>query len=81
MGKTNFDLIISDVDMPNLDGFKLLEMKNQKGIETPVVFLTAKTDEQDEMTGLKMGAIDYIRKPFSKEILLMRIKQAFKNRK
>jgi len=70
-----YDLILSDVDMPNLDGFKLLEMNNQKGITTPVVFLTAKSDPEDEKRGFELGAVDYIKKPIQREILLFRIKK------
>ncbi|MCK4532245.1 Flp pilus assembly complex ATPase component TadA [bacterium] len=77
MGKVNFELILSDVDMPNLDGFKLLEMKNQKGIKSPVVFLTSRANTEDEKRGLKMGATDYIKKPFDKETLLLKINRIF----
>ena len=78
MGKSTFELILSDVEMPNLDGFKLLEMKNQKGIKTPVIFLTSRANVQDEALGFKMGAVDYIRKPFNKETLLLRINSILK---
>ena len=78
MGKLNFELILSDINMPNLDGFKLLEMKNQKGIKTPVVFLTSRINHEDEAIGFKMGAADYIRKPFDKETLLLRLNRVFK---
>ncbi|MDO9529434.1 MAG: ATPase, T2SS/T4P/T4SS family [Syntrophales bacterium] len=75
LGKEQFDLILSDVDMPNLDGFKLLEMVSQKGIKTPVIFLTSRTSPEDEEKGFKLGAMDYIRKPIQKEILLLRVKR------
>jgi len=78
LGKKDFTLILSDVDMPNLDGLKLLEMKNQKGIETPVIFLTARSDSEVELKGFELGAADYIRKPIQKEILLLRIKRVLK---
>ena len=78
-GKDEYSLIISDVNMPNMDGFKLLEMKNQQGIDTPVVFLTSKSDSVDEIKGFELGAMDYIKKPFKKEILLLRIGKALKN--
>ncbi len=81
MGKSEYDLILSDVEMPNLDGFKLLEMKNQKGIETPVIFLTSKTGHEDEEKGYELGAIDYIKKPIKKEILLLRIKKVIEKQK
>ncbi len=77
MGRVSFELILSDVDMPNLDGFKLLEMKKQKGIKSPVVFLTSRADTEDEKKGLKMGATDYIKKPFDKETLLLKVNRIF----
>ena len=67
--------------MPNLDGFKLIEMIQQKGIVTPVIFLTGSTSEQDEMRGFELGAADYIIKPIRrKELLLSRILNALKKR-
>ncbi len=71
----NFDLVISDILMPNLDGFKLVEIKNQKNISTPLIFLTARTSPEDEIKGLKLGAVDFITKPIKKDILLLRIKR------
>jgi CheY-like chemotaxis protein len=81
LGKQQFDLIISDVNMPNLNGFKLLEMKGQKGIETPVIFLTARSDTEDMNRGLGLGAADYIIKPTKKDLLLLKVKAVLeKNR-
>lgn len=76
LGKEAFDLIISDVQMPNLDGFKLLEMMGQKGIETSVIFMTSRISPEDEVMGFKLGATDYIKKPIQKEILLLRVEKA-----
>jgi type IV pilus assembly protein PilB len=76
LGKQHFDLILSDINMPNLDGIKLLELKNQKGITTPVIFLTADSTAAQEQKCLELGAIDYIQKPLQKAILLLRIKRA-----
>jgi CheY-like chemotaxis protein len=78
--KQHFDLIISDVNMPNLNGFKLLEMKDQKGIETPVIFLTSRSDPEDMDKGLGLGAADYITKPTKKEILLAKVKAVLEKR-
>lgn len=75
LGKEEFDLIISDIQMPNLDGLTLIEMIKHKGIETPVIFLTSLTNEEDEIKGLKKGAIDYIKKPIKKELLILRVKK------
>jgi DNA-binding response OmpR family regulator len=76
LGKKNFDLILSDITMPNLDGIKLLEMNIEKGITTPVIFLTAHTEAETEQKCLELGAVDYIKKPIQKAILLMRVARA-----
>ena len=68
-----YDLIISDVTMPNMDGFKLLEIFQQSGIDTPVILLTSLAGEESEVRGLALGAVDYIRKPVQKDILLLRV--------
>jgi len=81
MGEAQCDLILSDVNMPNLDGFKLLEMNNQKGIETPVIFLTFRSSPEDEKKGFELGAADYIRKPIQKETLLLRVKNVIEKKK
>ena len=73
LGRREFDLIISDILMPNLDGFKLLEMITQKGINGPVMFLTASSGEESEVIGFELGAADYLRKPIKKEVLLLRV--------
>jgi CheY-like chemotaxis protein len=81
MGEAQCDLILSDINMPNLDGFKLLEMNNQKGIETPVILLTSRSSPEDEKRGFELGAADYIRKPIQKETLLLRVKNAIEKKK
>ena len=74
------DVIISDINMPNLDGFKFLEIINQKGVRAPLMFLTARADEEDEVKGLELGALDYLKKPIKKDALLMRVKRALGRR-
>jgi type IV pilus assembly protein PilB len=76
LGKKHFDLILSDIRMPNLDGFKLLEMISQKGIDAPVIFLTAMTRAEEEQKGIELGAMDYIKKPIRKETFLSRVQKA-----
>jgi DNA-binding response OmpR family regulator len=66
------DLVVADWMMPNMDGIELCHEIKQMGI-TPVIMLTAKSEEKDELEGLKFGADDYIRKPFSPKILMARI--------
>jgi len=75
LGRTKFDLILSDVNMPNLDGFKLVEAAKQKKIDTPIVMLTAETDEASELKGFELGVTAYLRKPIKKELFLLRIKK------
>lgn len=67
------DLAVLDIKMPRMDGMELLRRLREKH-DFPVIFLTSKDDEIDEMLGLKMGADDYITKPFSQRLLIERIK-------
>ncbi|MGH6946503.1 MAG: response regulator transcription factor [Kiloniellales bacterium] len=67
------DLAILDIKMPRMDGMELLNRLRQ-GSDLPVIFLTSKDDEIDEVLGLRMGADDYITKPFSQRLLLERIR-------
>ncbi len=76
LGKKPFDVLVSDIDMPNLSGLKLLEMMGQKNIDTPAIFLTGLTDEALEVQGLELGAVDFMRKPLKKDLLLIRVKNA-----
>jgi len=66
------DLAILDIKMPKMDGMELLGNLRQKN-DVPVIFLTSKDDEVDEVMGLRMGADDYIKKPFSQRLLMERI--------
>ena len=79
LAQKRFQLILSDIQMPNLDGFKFMELKQQKGIETPLIFLTSRDEEEDEIKGFELGAADYIKKPIKKDVLLLRIKTAIKS--
>ena len=67
------DLAILDIKMPRMDGMELLE-RLRRGSDLPVIFLTSKDDEVDELMGLRMGADDYIKKPFSQRLLIERIR-------
>jgi two-component system response regulator ChvI len=67
------DLAIFDIKMPRMDGMELLRRLRQKS-ELPVIFLTSKDEEIDELFGLKMGADDFIHKPFSQRLLVERVK-------
>ena len=67
------DLAVIDIKMPRMDGMELL-VKLREYSSMPVIFLTSKDDELDEMLGLRMGADDYIKKPFSQKLLIERIR-------
>jgi two-component system, OmpR family, response regulator ChvI len=67
------DLAIFDIKMPRMDGMELLRRFRQKS-DVPVIFLTSKDEEIDELFGLKMGADDFIRKPFSQRLLVERVR-------
>ena len=67
------DLAVLDIKMPRMDGIELLQ-KLRKSSQMPVIFLTSKDDEIDEVLGLRMGADDYIKKPFSQRLLIERIR-------
>jgi two-component system response regulator ChvI len=67
------DLAILDIKMPRMDGMELLQ-RLRKTSQMPVIFLTSKDDEVDELLGLRMGADDYIKKPFSQRLLIERIR-------
>ncbi len=67
------DLAVLDIKMPRMDGMELLQ-RLRKQSQIPVIFLTSKDDEVDELLGLRMGADDYIKKPFSQKLLIERIR-------
>jgi two-component system response regulator ChvI len=67
------DLAVLDIKMPRMDGMELLSKLREKS-RMPVIFLTSKDDEVDEVLGLRMGADDYITKPFSQRLLIARIR-------
>ncbi len=76
LGQQHFDLIISDINMPHLDGYKLLEMLSEKGLHAPLILVTGSTGPEAEIKGMELGAEDYIRKPLNKEILLFKVRRA-----
>ncbi|MEM7497772.1 MAG: response regulator transcription factor [Pseudomonadota bacterium] len=73
------DLAILDIKMPRMDGMELLRRLRLKS-ELPVIFLTSKDEEIDEVIGLRMGADDYVRKPFSQRLLVERIRAVLRRR-
>lgn len=73
---TEYDVIIMDIMMPKQDGFSVVRHIRANGINTPVIFLTAKDSITDKVTGLDLGGNDYLIKPFSFEELMARIRVA-----
>jgi len=70
------DLILLDIMMPEMDGYEVCrQLKNDSQVaDIPVIFLTAKSDVEDEMKGFELGAVDYITKPVSPPIVLARVR-------
>lgn len=79
--KDKFDLCLLDVMLPELDGFSLAEKIRDQNQQIPIIFLTAKTMQEDKIAGLKIGGDDYMTKPFSIEELVLRIKVFLKRGK
>jgi len=72
--RERFDLLILDINMPKLDGLALLEKLRTEGMSVPVLMLSARADKADVNQGLRIGADDYLTKPFSIEELVLRVK-------
>src|SRR5690606_4831679 len=70
----NPDLIILDLMLPELDGLEVCKQLRHKGINIPILMLTAKSDELDKVLGLELGADDYLTKPFSPREVVARVK-------
>jgi DNA-binding response OmpR family regulator len=77
-GKVKPDLCVLDVMMPEMDGFTLAEKIKDAQPDIPIIFLTAKSLKEDIVRGLKIGADDYITKPFDPEVLILRINNILK---
>ena len=74
----NYDLIVLDIMLPGRDGFSVCRELRSSGIRTPVIMLTARSQEADTVLGLELGADDYITKPFSRRELQSRVKAALR---
>lgn len=72
----HYHLILLDVSLPDGSGFELARLAREEYPDTPIIFLTAKDDEDDVVAGLELGAEDYITKPFRNRELLLRIRKA-----
>jgi DNA-binding response OmpR family regulator len=76
--ETAFDLILLDVMLPGKDGFEVCRDLRKAGLRTPIIMLTAKTQEAEKILGLDLGADDYVTKPFSPRELRARIRAALR---
>ena len=76
--KNQFDLCLLDVMMPYKDGFTLAKEIRNSSLSVPIIFLTAKSMKEDVLRGFKIGADDYLTKPFDSDVLLSKIKAIFK---
>jgi two-component system alkaline phosphatase synthesis response regulator PhoP len=79
IGSQRFNLVILDVMMPEMNGFEVCEKIRLTDMDTPILFLTAKNTGQDKVMGLKLGADDYLTKPFNLEELLLRVRVLVKH--
>jgi two-component system OmpR family response regulator len=79
--RERFDLLILDINMPKLDGLALLEKLRTEGMSVPVLMLSARADKTDINQGLRIGADDYLTKPFSIEELVLRVKAIMRRSK
>jgi len=73
-----FDLVLLDIMLPEIDGFKVCESIRLRNMKVPILILSAKGGSQDKIQGLKLGADDYLAKPFNLEELLLRVKNLLK---
>lgn len=72
--KEHFDVIVTDIMMPNMDGFTLVKKLRSKGCNTPVLFLTARSATEDLVKGFEIGGNDYLKKPFAIDELIVRVR-------
>ena len=73
-----FDLVLLDIMLPEIDGFKVCESIRLRNMKVPILIISAKGGSQDKIQGLKLGADDYLAKPFNLEELLLRVKNLLK---
>lgn len=74
LSQRSFDLLVVDVSMPEVDGFEFVRRLRLEDQDTPVLFLSARSDEIDKILGLELGGDDYVTKPFSTRELVTRVK-------
>jgi len=78
IGRERVDLMLLDVDLPFIDGHKVLEALNEKGIQVPTIFISGLPGEEIEVKAFEIGAADFIRKPVKNSVLLARVTKVVK---
>ncbi|WP_292661464.1 response regulator transcription factor [Nitratifractor sp.] len=78
--REKYDLYILDINVPDLNGFDVLEALNEAGDDTPAIYISALTDIASIARGFEIGAVDYLKKPFDPEELRLRIRRIFRER-
>ena len=74
------DLVLLDIEMPKMNGFETFERMKEFAADIPVIFLTASGQEDDVVSAIRLGAVNYLKKPFPPQELLMRVTQELEKR-
>ena len=74
------DFVLLDISMPDMNGIEAFEHMKEEGIDIPVIFLTASGDEDDVLSALSLGAVNYLKKPFIPQELLKRVAKGFEKK-
>ena len=75
MKREKMDLVLLDIEMPRMNGFETFERMKEFAADTPVIFLTASGQEDDVVSAIRLGAVNYLKKPFPPQELLLRVSQ------
>lgn len=73
----NIDLVLLDIEMPDMNGIETFERMKELPVKVPVIFLTASGYEDDVMSAIRLGAVNYLKKPFYPEELMKRVAKEF----
>lgn len=76
LARRRFALVLADIEMPTLGGFALLDVMRKQGLTVPIIFVTGSTTPEDEAVAIRMGAVDFVRKPVAKDALLASVSRA-----
>lgn len=78
--REEMDLVLLDIEMPKMNGFETFERMKEFAADIPVIFLTASGQEDDVLSAIRLGAVNYLKKPFPPQELLMRVTQELEKR-